>query len=564
MAHERPLMVVTDEALLDEVLRLAAAVGCELQRAPDVLAARPAWSRAPLVLVDEEALAHELPRRPGLLLVTKGAPPGSVWQRAFDAGIERVVPLPDREADLVGALADIAEGPTIPGGCVIGVVGGRGGAGASSFAAALALTASGDGSGALLIDCDPLGGGLDMVLGAETADGVRWPALGLDGGRISMPALREALPEHQHHGRRLPFLSCDDSGAGPTRAALASVVDAGRRAGTAVVCDLPRHLGPAAEAVLARADLIVMVVPAEVRACASARRVAAHIQGRLPAPADLPFLATDPIPDTGLLLGAGALPTPDPRPVPGLVPAAVKTHRHDSTDPHGDESPRFRRAEPPKSRPTELPRLHRSGSFRGRALATDHNSGAPPARDHDQRRDLGKDAATESAAQGPADDRQPRPQTHDDERDPTQADAPHAGHPDRSDPTQADRVDRRHTAVPESGSQADVGQIDQPSRRYVDNLPSHAYTSRRHGPTRACADRLCLVVRGPAPGGLTPQDVAKAIQIPLLTSMAPDRQLAKALDRGDFFPRPRSPLAIAARLALAAARAEASRAEAAA
>ena len=475
MVHERPLVVVTDEALLDDVLRLAAAVGCELQRAPDIASARADWSRAPLIVVDEESLDDGLTPRAGLLLVTRGVPDAVVWQRAFDAGIEKVVSLPDREADLVAVLADVAEGPGEPGGCVIGVIGGRGGAGASVFAAALALTATTQtpaaaGAGALLLDCDPMGGGVDMTLGAETASGVRWPALRLDGGRISMPTLREALPEHPHRGRGLPFLSCDDTGAGPTRTAVASVVDAGRRAGAAVVCDLPRHLGPAADAVFSRADLIVMVVPAEVRACVSARRVAAQIDG-----------------------------TPSRAPVDAALKAAAAS---------------------PDATPLSLENVE---ALKSLLVAGPLLSLSTPGTRRRPARRSGVDLDQQDAESQPGADRLP------------------ARTPDQQASTVAPRP---------AGYPAPL--------RTVTNA------GRSRSPAQSYADRLCLVVRGPAPTGLSPQDIARAVQVPLLTSMAPDHKLAKALDRGESLLRPRSPLVAAARLTLAAARAEASRSEVAA
>jgi secretion/DNA translocation related CpaE-like protein len=280
MTDERALVIVSDETLLDEILRLAAAVGCEVERAPDLVSAGRSWARAPLVLIDEEVIEGEveLPRRRDVVMVTKGTPAPSTWERAFAAGVAQVLSLPDAETALVGALADIAEGPVVPGGCVVGVVGGRGGGGASVFAAALGLAAGQD--NALLVDCDPLGGGLDLLLGAESADGARWPGLQLDGGRISMKVLREALPEHTHPRGRLPFVSCDRDGEGPTPEALVSVVDAGRRAGKVVVCDLPRQLDDCTRPIVARADLIVVVMPAELRACASARRVVAAMGDR--------------------------------------------------------------------------------------------------------------------------------------------------------------------------------------------------------------------------------------------------------------------------------------------
>ncbi|MDQ0378713.1 septum site-determining protein Ssd [Amycolatopsis thermophila] len=298
MNHTRPLVVAHDEALLDEILRVAAAVGCETQRAPDLLAARPRWPDAPLVLVDEQAVDAEveLPRRPGVLLVTKGAPDSRTWQRAFRAGVEDVVALPEDETTLAAALADVVDGPGVPGGRIIGVVGGRGGAGASFLAAATALVACRHDPGGFLVDCDPLAGGVDALLGAEHAEGLRWPELRPGAGRLSMPALLKSLPEFRYRGLRLPFLSCHRNGDGPTGQGVAAVIEAGRRSGRTVVCDLPRHLDGAGLAVIARADLVVVVIPAEMRACLAARRVLKQLGDpadrvrlvvRGPAPGDL-------------------------------------------------------------------------------------------------------------------------------------------------------------------------------------------------------------------------------------------------------------------------------------
>jgi hypothetical protein len=55
---------------------------------------------------------------------------------------------------------------------------------------------------------------------------------------------------------------------------VASVLDAGRRAGETVVCDVPRYPIEAAMAALGQADLTVLLVPADVRSTAAAARVA--------------------------------------------------------------------------------------------------------------------------------------------------------------------------------------------------------------------------------------------------------------------------------------------------
>jgi secretion/DNA translocation related CpaE-like protein len=97
-------------------------------------------------------------------------------------------------------------------------------------------------------------------------------------GRVPAGALHAALPAPELEGTGgLAVLSCDRSPHGPTRAAVVSVLDAGRRAGDTVVCDLPRYPTEAAGAALGAADLTVLVVPADVRSCAAAARVAAIV-----------------------------------------------------------------------------------------------------------------------------------------------------------------------------------------------------------------------------------------------------------------------------------------------
>jgi secretion/DNA translocation related CpaE-like protein len=272
--------MVSDPDLLDTVLRLAAAAGCELQRAVDPPQARAFWAEAPLVLLDATAAAQcaraGLPRRGDVVLAVRGEPEPAVWRHAVAVGADHVVALPEAEQWLVAALTDAAEGPR-PGGTVLAVVGGRGGAGASVLAAAVAVTAVREGARALLVDCDPLGGGLDLVLGAEDLGGLRWPGVGVEGGRVPAAALHAALPSPRV-GRRdgaLGVLSCDRSAHGPAPAAVRAVVEAGRRAGDTVVCDLPRYPTEAAVAALAVADLVALVVPADVRASAAGARVAA-------------------------------------------------------------------------------------------------------------------------------------------------------------------------------------------------------------------------------------------------------------------------------------------------
>jgi secretion/DNA translocation related CpaE-like protein len=296
----RPVAFVEDEDLLDDVLKLAAAAGCDLECVPDAAAARLRWSTAPLVLLDAVGAEHcdraGLPRRDAVVLLCAEPAPKSLWECAVEIGAERVIELPGAESWLVSALADATEGPAPTTGRAVAVVGGRGGAGASVFVAALGLTSLRMSQSALLIDCDPLGGGLDLVLGAESERGLRWPDMHLRTGRVAASSLHDALPGRTRGAARLTVLSGARKGRAPAPDAVAAVLEAGRRAGETVVCDLPRALDPAAQAALSRADLTVIVVPGEVRACVSARLLAerladlgtkAHLVVRGPAPGAL-------------------------------------------------------------------------------------------------------------------------------------------------------------------------------------------------------------------------------------------------------------------------------------
>ena len=60
-----------------------------------------------------------------------------------------------------------------------------------------------------------------------------------------------------------------------------------------------------------------------------------------------------------------------------------------------------------------------------------------------------------------------------------------------------------------------------------------------------------VVVRGPAPGGLRPVDVARIVGLPVLAAMRPQPGIETLLERGGLRARPRSPLARAARTVLA-------------
>ncbi|HEY3009503.1 MAG TPA: septum site-determining protein Ssd [Micromonosporaceae bacterium] len=269
-----PLVVTGDQELLDDLLRLAAVAGTDVDVASDPAAARRRFRAAPLVLVGidqaQACLRARLPRRSGLAIVGRAGAAEPPWQLAELVGAAHVAMLPAAEPWLVDRLADCLLGSQGDG-RIVAVIGGRGGAGATILAAALAFTAGRLGFGALLVDGDPLGGGLDIALGWEELVGLRWSGLSQADGRVDAAALVDALPRRGD----LVILSFDRGDHLALRPeAMTATLEAGRRARDLVVVDLPRQLDDAAVVALQLADRTLLVVPAELRAVAAAGRVA--------------------------------------------------------------------------------------------------------------------------------------------------------------------------------------------------------------------------------------------------------------------------------------------------
>ena len=313
-----PLIVTADPLLLDDLVRLAAAGACPVRVATDALSARDTWPSSPLVLLGYDAVEAcvraGLPARAGIVIVARGPTDGPPWPLAARLRAEQVVLLPAAEAWLVDHFADQVSGN--PGrGRVICVLGGRGGAGASVLATALAVTARRRGLDTLLVDADPFGGGVDLVLGWERLQGLRWPDLVDARGRVNPPALVGALPGDGS----LAVLSFDRSPVEYVPAeAMAAALDAGRRGRDLVVVDLARHFDDASLLALTSADRTYLVVPADVRSCAAAQHVATIAGMHCPA---LRLVVRGPVPGgldseevaEALGLPLAGLMRPDPR-----------------------------------------------------------------------------------------------------------------------------------------------------------------------------------------------------------------------------------------------------------
>ncbi|HET6939224.1 MAG TPA: septum site-determining protein Ssd [Nocardioides sp.] len=301
-ALPQPLIATADPALADELARLSAAAGAPVQMVSSAQEVLRVWSTAPVVLVGAElapAVVELAPsRRPGVQVVAWSPAPPGTFRDALLVGAERVVELP-AGAELVAELLTDLEEAGRPEGAVVGVLGGSGGAGATTLACALGQVSAARGP-TLVVDLDPLGPGCDRVLALDDSPGVRWDSLGTASGRLSGRSLREAVPRRDRLGVLGWGAATSELDAGAVREALS----AARRGHEAVVLDLPRS-GELVAELVARCTLVAVVVtPTVTGLAAAARRVAA-------------------LPDQGrvclVVRGHGA----EPRRVAGIVGAPV-------------------------------------------------------------------------------------------------------------------------------------------------------------------------------------------------------------------------------------------------
>ncbi|WP_182359037.1 septum site-determining protein Ssd [Tomitella gaofuii] len=241
------------------------------------------WGRCPIIVLDGDAAAAceraGLPRRRAVLVVApSGAADARLWQRAVRIGAEDVLELPADEHALLAALNRHAVDGRPGDGGVITVVSGHGGAGASVLASALALTAD---TPTLLVDLDPDGPGLDLLLGLERDEGLRWPELRVQDGRVDPEALHRALPRREATtvlSSSPPSATADVPWKALRAGAVRSVLRSGHDGGMTVVCDASHQRSEATEAAIETADLTVLVVAADVPACASAVRCSAWVR----------------------------------------------------------------------------------------------------------------------------------------------------------------------------------------------------------------------------------------------------------------------------------------------
>ncbi len=287
------LLVTADSLIINSVRGIVEPLGIDVQVVGSPLIARDIWESSAFVLVGSdlagECVENLAPRRSHLIVVhnkeqSEGegiAQPNferDIWRHAVALGAENVLELPAANFWLVDALSPfVSSQPTkgILGSNVISVIGGSGGAGASTFAVNLAAIALSQGMASVVIDLDRFGGGIDLILGAEEISGTRWPDIDPGAGRIAEDTLRAALPKVNG----VTFLSQSRTASGEvTIEVIAAVVDAARRAFDLVVLDLPREHSECNDLLIGQSLLTCVITRNHVRSIAASISLAQWVR----------------------------------------------------------------------------------------------------------------------------------------------------------------------------------------------------------------------------------------------------------------------------------------------
>lgn len=187
---------------------------------------------AETLLVDATSAVERVPT--GAIIVALSSQQGA-WALAARSAASAVVLLPDAAEWLAEMLSrSDHETGAMELGCVIGVVGATGGVGASTFACWLAQEFSETGAPTAVVDADPGAAGLDLVLGTESEDGLRWPELHQFSGAVAADQLWAAMPS----AGALRYLSWDRQGTHASSVPVGTVIHALRGAANYLVVDL--------------------------------------------------------------------------------------------------------------------------------------------------------------------------------------------------------------------------------------------------------------------------------------------------------------------------------------
>lgn len=256
------LLCSRDPVVIEAVEVSAAALEVDLRVEGEVAAVKEAWGGAAVRLLGVELAARwGAPGRGAAHLVGVSAP--ELARCSAELGLP-VLPLPEGQSRLAGLLAAALRPQTSS--RTVAVVGASGGLGASTLTAALAIAAARAGQRAVAVDLAGGSGGIDLLVGAETAEGLRWPDLAQARGELG--DVFEALPEVA--GAR--FLAQGRQGDPPPESAVDAVLGALARSADVIYLDAGG--GPAPP----QAERSLVLVGADVCSVAAAQRLGRKVR----------------------------------------------------------------------------------------------------------------------------------------------------------------------------------------------------------------------------------------------------------------------------------------------
>ncbi|MDU7361428.1 MAG: hypothetical protein E7L00_09510 [Propionibacteriaceae bacterium] len=257
-----PVLVLARDASVKEAVQasaLALDVALDTTQGTEDLQRR--WQSARLRLVSPEMAGRAGPLDTTTATYIVGRDPEELVRASTELGCPAIM-LPHSSAQLANLLAEAAGGP-VPEASTIAVTGAVGGLGASTLAVGIGQEAIRRGLRAAVVELAPGGGGLDLLVGKETAAGIRWSDLARARGEIG--GIEDALPTVD--GLLVLALDRKDP-VFPDHPAARAVLTALRRLVDVVVLDDRSQLGLESESQL-------LLVGADVRSVAAARMQAA-------------------------------------------------------------------------------------------------------------------------------------------------------------------------------------------------------------------------------------------------------------------------------------------------
>jgi pilus assembly protein CpaE len=194
-----------------------------------------------------EAAARELPKRPPIVLIHSGSPNGFM-QRAFEAGADDLITLPQSPAQLTFALEKAiarrrsAEAAATQTGELITILGPKGGTGKTLTSCNLAVALARAGRSPVVVDIDLQFGDVGLALGLRPHRTIY--DLAVAGGTIDAGKVDDFLVRHESGTRALLAPVRPDQAAAVSVSVLKTVFEVLRSRHDFVIVDTPPAFSP--------------------------------------------------------------------------------------------------------------------------------------------------------------------------------------------------------------------------------------------------------------------------------------------------------------------------------